>query len=119
MLAHLLFDFSDQWKGVPIRHMAPACEDRKMAMAEAAPVATVDWSIITIAIVICVVEEPVGDAVYAGIDALDTLDSNDAVSPDEGQPQEVFAECLSKLVLVTSEPEFSEPDPRRRRRSRG
>ena len=66
-----------------------------MAMGEAAPVTIVIWSIITavIAIVICVVEEPVGDASScADVYEVVTRDLNDALSPYEGQPKVVVDE---------------------------
>ena len=70
-------------------------------MAEAATTLSVaiiiDWSTITtlaIAIVICVVEEPVDAAACVVADRYVTnySNSNDAVSPDEGQPKEEVAE---------------------------
>ena len=66
--------------------------EHEMAMAEAAPsLAIIDWSIITI--VICVVEEPVGDAAScADVYEFETRDSNEALSPYEGQPKVVIDE---------------------------
>jgi len=66
-------------------------------MAEASTsVATVDWSIITaVAIVICVVEEPVDDSTYTCADEIVTRDSKDAVSSNVGQLEEVVAESLA------------------------
>ena len=89
-------------------------------MGEAATtLATIDCSTVTdIAIVICVVEEPVDDAACVGADTFESLDSNDTVSPDEGQPKEVVAKFLTELD--GPEPDFAEPDQRRWwRRSRG
>ena len=89
-----------------------------MAMREAVSLSEViiDCSTIIIAIVICVVEEPVDDAAFAGVDESSALDSNDAVSPDVGQPKEVVAEFL--VIPIFPDPEFAEPDQRRRERRR-
>ena len=91
-------------------------------MAEAAPRAIMDWAstipaIIAIVIGDAIVEEPVDDAACVGADKFVALDSNDAVSSDEGQPKEVVAEFLANHDVL--EPEFAEPDQRRRRRSQG
>jgi len=89
-----------------------------MAMAEAVrlPVAIIDWmdiitAIIAIAaIVICVVEEPFGDAacVCEGADELVNGDSKDVVSPNVRQSKEIVAEFLAKEG--DPEPKFAEPD---------
>ena len=82
-----------------------------MAMADAAFVA-IDWAII--AIVVGVVEEPIDYASFAGSDGrFETRDSNNSVPSNEGQPNKVVAEVLSKPPVM--EPEFAEPDRRRRR----
>jgi len=91
-----------------------------MAEAASSSMATIDWMdiiIITdIAIVICIVEEPVDAAKCVGADSFGwAFDSNSkvVVSPNEGQPKEVFDEFLAKLVAL--EPEFAEPNQRRSR----
>ena len=100
--------------------MASANVDREMAMAEAALLSLaiiIDWSIIIITKVICVVEEPVDDAARERFDEIDTRDLYAGVSPDEGQPEEILAELFAKHSAP--EPEFAEPDRRRWRWSRG
>jgi len=87
-----------------------------MAMGEASSVVIdcVAISAAISAIVICVIEEPVDDATCVGADEFVSIDSNsnDAVSPDVGQLKEVIAEFLAKLDVP--EPEFAEPNQRRR-----
>jgi len=84
-----------------------------MAMGKTVPLA-----INCIAIVICVIEEPVGDATCADADSFENHDLYEAVSPDEGKPKEVIAEFMAKLTAHESE--FAEPDHGRiRRRSLG
>ena len=122
--AHLLSDCGDQWKRVRFRHSAFGYDDREMAMAEAALLATITIDCPSTAairaIVIGVVEEPVDDAAcVVADDASKIYDSNDAVTPDEWQPKEVVdefgAKVCRKFFAVSSEPEFVEPDQRRRR----
>ena len=67
--AHLLFDCGDQWNGVPVHNCPFVYEDGEMAMAKAAPVpVAIDCdvaataAITVVAVVICVVEEPVDTA---------------------------------------------------------
>ena len=86
-------------------------------MGGAAPISrAIDCAIAIIAIVICaaIEEEPFDDAACVGADAdaFRTRDSNDAVSPDEGQLQETVAEFQAKRTRKAVEPEFAEPDKR-------
>ena len=83
-------------------------------MAEAvSSLVAIDWSIPSV--VIGAIEEPIDDAAYVDADAINTGDSKDAVSPDVGQPKEVVVEFLGKSGVRKHEPEFAEPDQRRRR----
>ena len=58
-------------------------------------------AITVVAIVICVIEEPVDAAAHVYADAFRTLDSNDAVSSDEGQPKEVVSHFVSGVFIYS------------------